>query len=302
MGHIIDIDGEGFFLSIKNCCLTATKENNKILSIHPNDVDSIICHGNAQVLSSAFISTCAEYYIPIIFCDKQHLPISISLPYNQHTKTYERYSSQIRVTEPCKKQIWQSIIKEKIKNQANHLKFYNKIEAYNSLIRLSENVKSGDSSNCEAQAAKIYFQSLFDFPFKRHNDDIYNGILNYLYTIIRSCIARQVVGAGLNPFFSIFHSNKNNSFALIDDLIEIFRPLADRYAILILEKFDETVCTITPAIKKECISVSKHALDFLTQEQEFSVAIKGFIYSYISVLNKTSKKIIFPKYNYDFTL
>ena len=66
MGHIIDIDGEGFFLSIKNCCLTATKENNKILSIHPNDVDSIICHGNAQFLSSAFISTCAEYYIPII--------------------------------------------------------------------------------------------------------------------------------------------------------------------------------------------------------------------------------------------
>lgn len=85
-------------------------------------------------------------------------------------------------------------------------------------------------------------------------------------------------------------------------MIEIFRPLADRYAILILEKFGKMVDTITPTIKKECISVSKHILVFLTQEQEFSVAIKGFIFSYISVLNKTSKKIIFPKYNYDFTL
>lgn len=301
MGHIIDIDGEGFFLCIKNCCLTAMKENSRILSIHPSDVESIICHGNSQYLSTAFISTCAENNIPIVFCDKQHLPISISLPYNQHTKTFERFSLQMNTSKPCKKQIWQSIIKEKIKNQAYHLKHYDKIKPYEELLHLSEMVKSGDITNCEAQAAKIYFQNLFEQPFKRHDEDITNGILNYLYTIIRSCIARQVVGSGLNPFFSIFHSNKNNTFALIDDLIEIFRPLADRYAILILNKFKgENI--VTPSIKRDCINITKHVLIFLSQEQEFQVAIKNFIYSYIAILNKSSKKITFPKYHYDFTL
>ena len=301
MGHIIDIDGEGFFLTIKNSCLSANKNNQQVLSIHPSDVDSIICHGNSQSLSSAFISTCGEYNIPIVFCDTKHLPLSITVPFNQHSKTYERYNIQIKASEPCKKQIWKLIIKEKINNQANHLKFYNKNHAYTELVRLSEMVKSGDTSNCEAQAAKIYFHNLFEYPFKRHTEDLTNIILNYLYTIIRSCIARQVVGAGLNPFFSVFHSNKSNSFALIDDLIEIYRPLADRYAILILNKYKEAEY-ITPEIKRDCIKITTHILTFLNQEQDFQIAIKNYIYSYISILNKSGNKLIFPKYNYDFTL
>lgn len=124
MGHIIDVDGVGFFLCIKNGCLTAIKENRELLYVHPSDVSSIICHGTSQSFSSAFMVCCAEYNIPVIFCDKKHLPISISLPVNQHTKTFQRMMLQMETSVPTKKQIWQMIIKEKLKNQSEHVGFY----------------------------------------------------------------------------------------------------------------------------------------------------------------------------------
>jgi len=51
--------------------------------------------------------------------------------------------------------------------------------------------------------------------------------LNYGYTIIRSSVARGVMGAGLHPTISIKHSNQFNAFRLVDDLMEPFRPIVD---------------------------------------------------------------------------
>ena len=301
MGHIIDIGGADFFLCIKNGCLTAVKDKQDLLCVHPSDVSSIICHGARQSFSSAFMFCCADYNIPVVFCDKKHLPISISLPVNQHTKTFQRMMLQIETSVPTKKQVWQMIVKDKLKKQAEHVGFYGNEKIQEKIMYWYNLVKSGDTTGCEALGARLYFPAIFGQSFKRHESDITNILMNYTYTILRSCIARQVSAAGLNPFFSIFHSNKENPMALIDDLIEPLRPLADRYVILIKELYQgESI--LCPDMKRRAIMITKHEVYFDGTKQELQIALKNYIYSYISVLDKKKKKLVIPEYSYDFTL
>ena len=93
---------------------------------------------------------------------------------------------------------------------------------------MSQRVRSGDPDNFEAQGARRYWISLFSKKFKRDKGgDGINGLLNYGYAIVRSCVARGVVSAGLHPSLGIHHHNIYNPMCLVDDLMEPFRPLAD---------------------------------------------------------------------------
>src|SRR5690606_12914563 len=106
--------------------------------------------------------------------------------------------------------LWKSLIQAKISNQVLVLKWLhpdsNKIER---LKQLANTVKSGDTGNNEAIAAQIYFKAVFgsDFVRRRKAEDI-NALLNYIYIVLRACVARAVAGAGLLPALGIIHSNK----------------------------------------------------------------------------------------------
>lgn len=132
------------------------------------------------------------------------------------------------------KKIWQLIVKEKIKNQSKVLKMFNK---ENKLQFIYKTVLSGDSSNREAYAARLYFKSLFGTDFVRDKEmKGVNSFLNYGYAILRSSLARYVVAAGLNPSYGVGHYNKLNPFCLVDDLIEPFRPIVDCYVYRLFEQ------------------------------------------------------------------
>ena len=89
-------------------------------------------------------------------------------------------------------------------------------------------IKSGDTTNIEAQAARHYWPRMMGSDFRRDSGaENENALLNYGYTVLRAATARAVVAAGLHPTISLFHSNRSNAFALADDLMEPFRPLVD---------------------------------------------------------------------------
>lgn len=90
-------------------------------------------------------------------------------------------------------------------------------------------VGSGDPDNLEAQAARAYWQRLFE-GFRRHDEDRRNGLLNYGYAVVRAALARSCAASGLLPAFGIHHRSRTNPFNLVDDLIEPFRPVVDRMA------------------------------------------------------------------------
>ncbi|WP_260511605.1 type II CRISPR-associated endonuclease Cas1 [Campylobacter jejuni] len=83
------------------------------------------------------------------------------------------------------------------------------------------------SKNIEAVAAALYFKTLFGVSFSRDELCFENSALNYGYAIIRACIIRAVCISGLLPWLGIKHDNIYNSFALCDDLIEVFRASVD---------------------------------------------------------------------------
>src|SRR3546814_8596637 len=108
---------------------------------------------------------------------------------------------------------------------------------------MARRVRSGDPDNVEAQAARKYWPALMGSEFRRdQNAGGSNALLNYGYTVMRSCVARSIIGAGLHPAIGLHHHSRLNGFALADDLVEPFRPLVDG---LVRRMTDEGVTTVT---------------------------------------------------------
>jgi CRISPR-associated protein Cas1 len=127
--------------------------------------------------------------------------------------------------------VWQRIVKVKIRGQAQCLKSLG-CPNVDTLLSLSGGVLSGDPENIEAQAARIYWKSLFGKVFRRlafssEDSDRINSALNYGYAIARSIVARSLVSHGFVPSIGIHHDNQLNAYNLADDLLELLRPLID---------------------------------------------------------------------------
>jgi CRISPR-associated protein Cas1 len=96
------------------------------------------------------------------------------------------------------------------------------------LKALAKQVRSGDTTNIEAQGARKYWGLLMGSLFRRDQQaDGVNSMLNYGYTVLRAATARAVVASGLHPSIGLHHSHDNNAMRLIDDLMEPFRPIID---------------------------------------------------------------------------
>ena len=213
-------------LSIKNKQLVYTPQNGYELKIPLEDVSVLIIENKQVSFNNYLFSELSEYDIVLFSCNDSHLPSGVFFPFHNHSRYSEIAWQQVEMSEPLKKRLWQEIVRAKINNQAMCLEIFN----YSNFLKLreiSKMVQSGDVKNSEAFAANVYWKSLFK-NFNRNNEtDIRNSALNYGYAIIRGCMARSVVGAGLMPCFGIHHANKLNQFNLVDDLMEPFRPFVD---------------------------------------------------------------------------
>jgi CRISPR-associated protein Cas1 len=212
-------------LKIESSQLKYIPDEGDALTIPIEDISVILLESNQILLTSALISKCCQNNIIIFSCDDKHLPCGVFIPFQQHSRVSQISNLQIKSSESLKKRLWQQIIKSKIYNQSTVLKLFN-LDNSNLLLKISENVKSGDSDNSEAYSAKIYWQSLFG-NFTRQEDNKINASLNYGYAILRGAVTRAISSAGLMPSFGIYHSNDLNAFNLADDIIEPFRPFVD---------------------------------------------------------------------------
>ncbi len=150
------------------------------------------------------------------------------LPLVTHSLQAERFAAQARLAAPVRKRAWQQIVQAKITAQGRLLK--ERTHNDHGLDAIAKSVKSGDTANVEARAARIYWGKLFgETVFRRDADgDGLNACLNYGYAILRAVVARSLCGAGLHPSLGIHHHNRYDAFCLADDLMEPFRPLVDR--------------------------------------------------------------------------
>ncbi len=188
----------------------------------------------------------------VCICGDDHLPAGLLVPLPGHTEVVWRLDDQINATKPRKKRIWQQLVAAKVRAQATNLASGS--PARNLLENLASQVRSGDTTNVEAHAARAYWATwlsrsgepalassvtagteIFDAehpdtpPFRRDPDgtDPVNAMLNYGYAVLRAAVARALVAAGLLPALGVHHHNRSNAFCLADDLMEPLRPMVD---------------------------------------------------------------------------
>ena len=184
-------------------------------------------------MSANLLSELAVNNVATIICDTSHIPCTIVTPLSQHSRQSKVTQMQIAMSQPLRKNLWQAIVKQKIVNQAAVLSKFDCDETAGKLIKLTTEVRSGDTTNRESIAARLYFADLFDDATRR-KPTWYNSALNYTYAIVRSVVARSIAARGLVPSLGLFHHSELNSFNLADDVIEPYRPFVDDYVLSVI--------------------------------------------------------------------
>ncbi len=245
-------------ICVRHKQLNWTGESGDTQNVPLEDISVVILENPQIQITSALLSSLAENGSVVFSCDASHLPNGAFFPFHNNSRYTETALAQINSSLPLRKRMWQEIIIQKIKNQSAVLRLCGNA-AYKKLDMLAGNVKSGDSQNLEGVAARIYWSALWE-NFNRNDDtNIRNHALNYGYAILRGCVARNAVGAGLLPFYGIHHCNKLDNFCLVDDLIEPWRPFVD-YIVCQMDFGDAQ--TLTPATKQRLVSVLMHSCTF----------------------------------------
>jgi CRISPR-associated protein Cas1 len=217
-------------LSFKNRAMVVEQQGDAV-SVPLEDIAVLVIDSPQVVLTSSLLSACASAGIVVVTVDAMHTPNGVLLPYLQHSRALRVMRLQLALSVPAHKRIWQSVVQQKLRNQAAVLDFRESPTVAKHLMYLSDQVRSGDPDNFEAQGAGAYFPALFYKGFTRSRDCFYNAALNYCYSIVRSALARSLVGYGFLPAFGVHHRSEQNAFNLADDLIEPYRPVVDAWVV-----------------------------------------------------------------------
>lgn len=239
-------------LKVKNKQLCYIPQEGEEVNLPLEDISVIILDHRQISFSHALLSSLAENGICLFSCDEKHLPSGAFYPFQSYYQYSLVASLQVAMPKNFQQKLWQQIIIAKIENQAKCLESLH-IQESEKLQNYCKAVSVGDKNNIEAQAAFFYFKHLFVNFTRKNEDDIRNVLLNYGYAVLRACIARSLVGAGLMPCFGIHHANNYNAYNLADDIIEPFRPFVD-YAVYQLIQ-ENTITEITPILKNQLVAI-----------------------------------------------
>ena len=275
-------------LSAKKNQLLIDKKEEKI-SFPIEDISALMIESRYVSISSYALSQLSEFGVPVFFCNNEHIPNSVLLSYNSHSRQLKMTKVQFSLPKPLLNRLWQTIVVAKIINQSLCLDFCN-VEDSKKIKLLSQRVQSADKTNVEGVAAATYFKLLFGKNFTRNQDNIFNAALNYGYSIIRGVVARSLVSYGLDPSLGIHHKSELNNFNLADDIIEPYRQIVDLYVALNVSEDDK----MTPELKHELFGLL--SVNVLIGEENFSVsyAIEKTVQSLSSCFVNNREDILLP--------
>ncbi|QPK81356.1 type II CRISPR-associated endonuclease Cas1 [Schaalia sp. ZJ405] len=216
---------------------------------------AVVLVGMHVHFSAATLHRLCEADVAVLFCDWRGVPEGGAFSWSDHGRIAARHQAQARLSEPRRKNAWGRIVKAKVLGQAAVLDAAGLPET-KTLAALSKEVRSGDPGNIEAQAARIYWQALFDGDKRTpgtRSDDGLNACLDYGYAVLRGFVIKSILSAGLSAPLGLFHHGRGNAFALADDLIEPFRPCIDH----VVFQLDTTASPSDRAIKQLLVAAAK---------------------------------------------
>ncbi len=193
-------------------------------------------------MTMPLITSLSDNNIGVVFCNRSHMPVTMLMDLDSNVIQSKRFQKQLSASIPTNKQIWKQIVEAKIRNQS--LLLEQRGMGSNLLAPYYNRVKSGDSTNREGVAARVYWSKLIGKHFIRDRyGEPPNAMLNYGYALLRSMVARSLMNAGLLPTIGIFHRNCYNAFPLADDVMEPYRPFVDDVVLRLREQDINEICT-----------------------------------------------------------
>ena len=252
----------GLFISVSKGKIIV-KEYGKVVQRSPiNWITRIVIMSKGVSLSSNLIRQCSKRKIDIDFIDKNY-PYAQILYHN--VVSNELYQKQLDLkNSPKGLAIAKAIIKAKMKNQINLIKYYaryreqenpqefDKLQSYiDKMEAIYAKVKDANSQSSlmgfEGSLSNVYWSAfgvlIDEKDFKRVTldaPDSINQALNYGYAFIYHRVQSALVKTGVNIYHSFLHSPQQNKPTLVYDLVEPFRQLVvDREIISILNRGTE---------------------------------------------------------------
>jgi len=270
------------------------KDDSEPKTIPIEDIGMVVLDHAQITISNALLMALMDNNAAVLTTNFQHLPEGLLLPMAGHHAFTDKVKNQFEASEPLKKNLWQQTVSAKIKNQAALLKVMG-AETENMLFWASK-VRSGDPDNYEARAVAYYWQNLFadNEKFKRGRFEAPpNNLLNYAYAILRGVIARSLVGSGMTTFSGIHHRNKYNPYCLADDIMEPYRPFADKVVLDILAE-EEQIEELTPDLKKKLLVIPAMDITIDDQTSPLMIGAQRTAASLMDCFEGISRKILYP--------
>lgn len=284
-------------LSLKYEQLVWSAESGEKRTVPIEDVGFVILESGKIEITSAALQFLSANNVAVVVCDQAHTPSAQLLPYTAHTTAAESMEAQLSATDAIQGRLWRMIVRQKIRNQAALMEQLGANGAKR-LLSLADEVKNGDPANCEAQAARIYFQALGPDGFVRDRDGSWpNAPLNYGYAILRAATARALVGSGLACFRGIHHHNRYNAFALADDVMEPYRPFVDQYVLGKVKPFDVPMDELTKEMRARLLQILTCDVKLGDVRRPLMVALSFTTASLDRYYRKDSDKLALPGFN-----
>lgn len=288
--------GNPAYLHTKNEQLVIQlKESEDEKQVPIEDIGVLILDHSQITITQPTLSRLLHNNTAVITCDETHHPIGLFLNLDGHTLQSQRFKAQTEASIPLKKQLWQQTIEAKIINQATLLA--EERQENRLLLNLAKNVKSGDSDNCEAQAASYYWKRIFpDFlNFTRAREgEPPNNLLNYGYAILRAIVARNLVGSGLLPILGIFHRNQYNAYCLADDIMEPYRPYVDKVVCEIV-RMNGKFLDMTTKMKEQLLAIPAMDVMLNNEKSPLMNAVQRTTASLSKCFEGKARKILYPE-------
>ena len=293
--RVVEVYEENRFLSLNRGFLEVKSKNELLGSVPLDDIGVLLLSAQGVSMTKNVLNALAEKGCVTVLCGANYAPQSMVLPVSANYHAAKTIKSQIEASVPLKKQIWKQVVAKKIQNQAIALKVCDKEKDAARLLEIAKTVKSGDADNREAYAAKLYWKALFEGEFTRARfGENQNSFLNYGYAVLRACMARAVCSSGLLPSLGIHHDNQLNQFCLVDDLLEVFRPLVD---LIVFELWCGGARELDPASKKRLSAVLMCKVEMSGESSPVFNAMKYFALSYARALENKAKAIEMPEWS-----
>lgn len=259
------------------------------------DVGFVILESEQIQITVALLRFLSEKNVAVVVCDSSHTPSAQLLSYAAHTTAAEHMEAQLNASEALCGRLWRQVCRQKIINQQSLVERLG-FDVNPRFQELIEAVKNGDPSNCEGQAARLYFQTIASRDFVRDRyGDWPNGPLNYGYAVLRAAVARAIVGSGLACFCGIHHHNRYNAFALADDVMEPYRPFVDQIVFSQEPPFDRPQLELTKEMKARLLQVLTCDVNLGDLTRPLMVALSYTTASFVRAFKRESAELVLPE-------